>query len=161
MDRDTGRSKGFGFVEMKTDQEAQAAIARPQRQGPRRPRPDRQRSTAQDRRRRGRRPRWLRRRWRRRWRPALLRLAYWILWHGSPERCGKDGSGEPSHNMDITNALSSKIVIPARIGAGGDFLFRPSRAFSITLSVRRVAAPTRLLPTSAASSPNQEIASSW
>ena len=25
MDRDTGRSKGFGFVEMKTDQEAQAA----------------------------------------------------------------------------------------------------------------------------------------
>jgi RNA recognition motif-containing protein len=27
MDRDTGRSKGFGFVEMKTDQEACAAIA--------------------------------------------------------------------------------------------------------------------------------------
>ncbi len=27
MDRDTGRSKGFGFVEMQTDQEAQAAIA--------------------------------------------------------------------------------------------------------------------------------------
>ncbi len=27
MDRDTGRSKGFGFVEMSTDQEAQAAIA--------------------------------------------------------------------------------------------------------------------------------------
>jgi len=26
-DRDSGRSKGFGFVEMKTDQEAQAAIA--------------------------------------------------------------------------------------------------------------------------------------
>src|ERR1700694_1332012 len=26
MDRDTGRSKGFGFVEMKTDQEGQAAI---------------------------------------------------------------------------------------------------------------------------------------
>ena len=26
MDRDTGRSKGFGFVEMKTDQEAQAAM---------------------------------------------------------------------------------------------------------------------------------------
>lgn len=25
-DRDTGRSKGFGFVEMATDQEAQAAI---------------------------------------------------------------------------------------------------------------------------------------
>ncbi len=27
MDRDTGRSKGFGFVEMKSDQEALAAIA--------------------------------------------------------------------------------------------------------------------------------------
>src|ERR1700730_18090348 len=27
MDRDTGRSKGFGFVEMKTDQEAQTAIS--------------------------------------------------------------------------------------------------------------------------------------
>src|SRR5262249_36496089 len=27
MDRDTGRSKGFGFVEMKTDHEAQVAIA--------------------------------------------------------------------------------------------------------------------------------------
>jgi RNA recognition motif-containing protein len=27
MDRDTGRSKGFGFVEMSTDQEARAAIA--------------------------------------------------------------------------------------------------------------------------------------
>ena len=27
MDRDTGRSKGFGFVEMTTDAEAQAAIA--------------------------------------------------------------------------------------------------------------------------------------
>lgn len=27
MDRETGRSKGFGFVEMTSDQEAQAAIA--------------------------------------------------------------------------------------------------------------------------------------
>lgn len=27
MDRDTGRSKGFGFVEMSSDQEAQAAIS--------------------------------------------------------------------------------------------------------------------------------------
>jgi RNA recognition motif-containing protein len=27
VDRDTGRSKGFGFVEMGTDQEAQAAIS--------------------------------------------------------------------------------------------------------------------------------------
>lgn len=27
IDRDTGRSKGFGFVEMSTDEEAQAAIA--------------------------------------------------------------------------------------------------------------------------------------
>jgi cold-inducible RNA-binding protein len=26
MDRDTGRSKGFGFVEMKTDREAQTAM---------------------------------------------------------------------------------------------------------------------------------------
>jgi RNA recognition motif-containing protein len=26
MDRDTGRSKGFGFVEMTNDQEAQSAI---------------------------------------------------------------------------------------------------------------------------------------
>jgi len=26
IDRDTGRSKGFGFVEMKTEEEAQAAI---------------------------------------------------------------------------------------------------------------------------------------
>ena len=28
MDRDTGRSKGFGFVEMSTDEEAAAAIER-------------------------------------------------------------------------------------------------------------------------------------
>ena len=27
MDRDSGRSRGFGFVEMSTDEEAQAAIA--------------------------------------------------------------------------------------------------------------------------------------
>ena len=27
MDRDTGRSKGFGFVEMSSDQEAQAAVS--------------------------------------------------------------------------------------------------------------------------------------
>jgi RNA recognition motif-containing protein len=27
MDRDTGRSKGFGFVEMSTDAEAEAAVA--------------------------------------------------------------------------------------------------------------------------------------
>jgi len=27
MDRETGRSKGFGFVEMKSDQEAKTAIA--------------------------------------------------------------------------------------------------------------------------------------
>jgi cold-inducible RNA-binding protein len=29
VDRDTGRSKGFGFAEMGSDQEAQAAIAAP------------------------------------------------------------------------------------------------------------------------------------
>lgn len=28
MDRDSGRSKGFGFVEMSSDEEAQAAIAK-------------------------------------------------------------------------------------------------------------------------------------
>ncbi|NDF13507.1 MAG: RNA-binding protein, partial [Proteobacteria bacterium] len=28
MDRDSGRSKGFGFVEMSSDAEAQAAIAK-------------------------------------------------------------------------------------------------------------------------------------
>jgi cold-inducible RNA-binding protein len=28
MDRDSGRSKGFGFVEMSTDQEAQEAISK-------------------------------------------------------------------------------------------------------------------------------------
>lgn len=28
MDRDSGRSKGFGFVEMSSDQEAQAAISK-------------------------------------------------------------------------------------------------------------------------------------
>mgnify|MGYP002624098832 CR=1 FL=1 len=28
IDRDTGRSKGFGFVEMSSDEEAQAAIAK-------------------------------------------------------------------------------------------------------------------------------------
>jgi RNA recognition motif-containing protein len=28
MDRDTGRSKGFGFVEMSTDEEAQEAISK-------------------------------------------------------------------------------------------------------------------------------------
>ena len=77
MDRDTGRSKGFGFVEMKSDQEAQAAIAGLNGQELRRPHPDRQRGPAA-------RPRAAAvaaaaaaaaaRRRRRRWgRPALLR----------------------------------------------------------------------------------------
>src|SRR4029453_9580861 len=62
MDRDTGRSKGFGFVEMGSDQEAQAAIAARHGRGGGGRRPDRQRGPAEARRRR--RPRRLRRgRW--------------------------------------------------------------------------------------------------
>ena len=86
MDRDTGRSKGFGFVEMGTDQEAAGRHPGTQWQGGRGSGTDRQRSAAQDRgwrprrrrrsgrlRRRRRRGGWsrrLRRRGRRR--PALL-----------------------------------------------------------------------------------------
>ena len=77
MDRDTGRSKGFGFVEMKTDQEAQAAIGGPQRQGDGRAESDGQRSPPQSRgwrpgrfRRRSRWLWWRGRRWRR-WPPLL------------------------------------------------------------------------------------------
>ena len=33
MDRDTGRSKGFGFVEMDSGEQAQAAITGPERSG--------------------------------------------------------------------------------------------------------------------------------
>ena len=36
-DRDTGRSKGFGFVQMGSDEEAQAAISGPERPGAQRP----------------------------------------------------------------------------------------------------------------------------
>jgi RNA recognition motif-containing protein len=58
MDRDTGRSKGFGFVEMSNDSEAQAAIAalngketggRTLTVNEARPREDRPRSGGQDR----------------------------------------------------------------------------------------------------------------
>ena len=45
-DRDTGRSKGFGFVEMSNDAEARAAIDALQRPGARRPSPDSQRGQA-------------------------------------------------------------------------------------------------------------------
>ena len=68
MDRDTGRSKGFGFVEMGSDAEAQAAIAALNGTA-RRPFADRQRSAAEGGRRRRwwpRRLRWRRRRWPRR-----------------------------------------------------------------------------------------------
>ena len=37
MDRETNRSKGFGFVEMSSDEEAKKAVERAQRQRPRRP----------------------------------------------------------------------------------------------------------------------------
>ena len=74
MDRDTGRSKGFGFVEMGSDQEAQAAITALNLKEVRRSLLDRQRSTAAARgraRRQWRRRAWRlrRRRWRRAWRP--------------------------------------------------------------------------------------------
>ena len=59
MDRDTGRSKGFGFVEMETDQEAQAAIAALNGQQFGRPPPDRQSRPSRGPR-RSRRSRWFR-----------------------------------------------------------------------------------------------------
>ena len=40
-DRDTGRSKGFGFVEMSSEAEAQRGHDGAERPGQRRPRPDR------------------------------------------------------------------------------------------------------------------------
>jgi RNA recognition motif-containing protein len=64
-DRDTGRSKGFAFVEMATDQEAQAAVTglngktvdeREIRVDQARPQTDRDRRPPRDRERRG--PRW-------------------------------------------------------------------------------------------------------
>ena len=87
MDRDTGRSKGFGFVEMGTDAEAQAAITalhgaefggRTLTVNEARPKPEggggaagAAAAVAAGRLRWRRRPGRLRRRWRRRW-PALL-----------------------------------------------------------------------------------------
>jgi len=48
MDRDTGRSKGFGFVEMGSADDAKAAMQRHERPIVRRPRPGRQRSPITD-----------------------------------------------------------------------------------------------------------------
>ena len=47
-DRETGRSRGFGFVEMLNDDEAEAAIESSGRPGSRRPPADGQRSPAAD-----------------------------------------------------------------------------------------------------------------
>ena len=75
QDRDSGRSKGFGFVEMGDDNAAQEAIRGLHEKEHRRPQSDRQRSPAAQRAQRRRRTWWLRRRrWRtRRLRPALDR----------------------------------------------------------------------------------------
>ena len=73
-DAATGRARGFAFVEMATDEEAQKAAIGIQPVSDGRPRPDRQRGTSQAGRRIRRRRRWLwrqprRRRWRRRREP--------------------------------------------------------------------------------------------
>ena len=91
IDRDSGRSKGFGFVEMRNDQEAQAAINASERQRGRRSVVDRERSQA------ARRPRWgqvgrwrwwwPRRTWRRRlrwWRWRRRRLRWRRRWRRWP-----------------------------------------------------------------------------
>jgi len=73
IDRETGRSRGFGFVEMDGDADAEAAIeALDGKRLPGSP-PDRERGQAQNpwRRRRWRWPRWIRR-----WR----RLRWWWRW---------------------------------------------------------------------------------
>jgi RNA recognition motif-containing protein len=101
-DRDTGRSKGFGFVEMANDQEAEAAIAALNGQqhngraltvNEARPREDRGGAAAAVAavlrwRRRRRWPRWLRRR-RRWWWPRRVRRRR-RRWRGRGDRGSRD-----------------------------------------------------------------------
>ena len=74
-DAATGRARGFAFVEMSTDEEAQKAATRVQPVPDGRPQPDRQRSAAEARRRVRRRRRLRRQPWRRRWRRRTPRAA--------------------------------------------------------------------------------------
>ena len=75
-DAATGRARGFAFVEMTTDEEAQKAAKRPESIPDGRPRADRQRSATQARGWLRRRRRWLRRQSRRRrWRRRTPRAA--------------------------------------------------------------------------------------
>ena len=81
-DRDSGRSKGFGFVEFGNDTEGNAAIAGSERQGSRRPGADRVAGAAEDRgRRRGSRSGRRRRRWAQ---PVLRRRSRPQSGRGSP-----------------------------------------------------------------------------
>jgi len=84
-DRDTGRSKGFGFVEMGSDAEAQAAISgingtehdgRTLTVNEARPREERRGGGGGGGRWWSRRLRW----WRRRWRTRRLRWRWWRRW---------------------------------------------------------------------------------
>ena len=83
MDRETGRSKGFGFVEMSNEDEAQAAISA-QRQAGVWTHLDRERSPSSRgpwrRRRWSRGWRWSRRLWRRRRRRSRRLRRRWRIW---------------------------------------------------------------------------------